>query len=244
MDSTPLLRARPAAGPVSSLSTLHRESRSSGLVNRHPLGGVTDVDQDPLQQAVHRRQGAVLHRPGGRPTGTSAGDGQFTQRCCRLLEERFGIPKVLLTPSCTAALEMAAMLCDLGPGDEVILPSFTFVSTANARRPARGPAGLRRHPPRHAEHRRAPDRARRSPTGPRRSSRSTTPGSACEMDRIMSIAAEVRPASRRGRRAGGQRVLQRPGPGLDRPPRDATASTRPRTTSAARAARCASTTRR
>src|SRR5438552_577382 len=61
-----------------------------------------------------------------------AGDGVFTERCCRLLEERFGIHKVLLTPSCTAALEMAAMLCDLGPGDEVILPSYTFVSTANA----------------------------------------------------------------------------------------------------------------
>src|SRR5215470_14694194 len=61
-----------------------------------------------------------------------AGDGAFTQRASRLLESRFGIHKVLLTPSCTAALEMAAMLCNLGPGDEVILPSFTFVSTANA----------------------------------------------------------------------------------------------------------------
>ena len=64
--------------------------------------------------------------------GNLAGDGAFTQRCCRMLEQRFGIPQVLLTPSCTAALEMAAMLCDLGPGDEVILPTYTFVSTANA----------------------------------------------------------------------------------------------------------------
>jgi dTDP-4-amino-4,6-dideoxygalactose transaminase len=64
--------------------------------------------------------------------GNIAGDGFFTQACCRLLEERFGIHKVLLTPSCTAALEMAAMLLDLRPGDEVIMPSFTFVSTANA----------------------------------------------------------------------------------------------------------------
>jgi len=64
--------------------------------------------------------------------GCIAGDGHYTQSCGRLIEERFGIPKVLMTPSCTAALEMAAMLCDLGPGDEVILPSFTFVSTANA----------------------------------------------------------------------------------------------------------------
>jgi dTDP-4-amino-4,6-dideoxygalactose transaminase len=64
--------------------------------------------------------------------GNIGGDGHFTHQCSRLLEDRFGIRKVLMTPSCTAALEMAAMLCDLGPGDEVILPSFTFVSTANA----------------------------------------------------------------------------------------------------------------
>lgn len=64
--------------------------------------------------------------------GNIGGDGYFTQNCCRLLEERFGIHRVLMTPSCTASLEMAAMLLDLGPGDEVIMPSFTFVSTANA----------------------------------------------------------------------------------------------------------------
>lgn len=64
--------------------------------------------------------------------GNISGDGVFTQKCSALLEERFGILKALMTPSCTAALEMAAILCDLGPGDEVILPSFTFVSTANA----------------------------------------------------------------------------------------------------------------
>jgi len=64
--------------------------------------------------------------------GNLAGDGYFTQQCSRLFEQRFGIQKVLMTPSCTAALEMAAMLCELGPGDEVILPSYTFVSTANA----------------------------------------------------------------------------------------------------------------
>ncbi len=64
--------------------------------------------------------------------GNIAGDGHFTQQCARLMEELFGIHRVLMTPSCTAALEMAAMLCDLGPGDEVIMPSYTFVSTANA----------------------------------------------------------------------------------------------------------------
>ena len=64
--------------------------------------------------------------------GNIAGDGHFTQRCCEILEQRFGIEKVLLTPSCTAALEMAMILLEVGPGDEVVLPSFTFVSTANA----------------------------------------------------------------------------------------------------------------
>jgi dTDP-4-amino-4,6-dideoxygalactose transaminase len=64
--------------------------------------------------------------------GNIAGDGFYTRQCCRTMEERFGVRRVLLVPSCTAALEMAAMLCDLKPGDEVIMPSYTFVSTANA----------------------------------------------------------------------------------------------------------------
>ncbi|HEC23872.1 MAG TPA: dTDP-4-amino-4,6-dideoxygalactose transaminase [Chloroflexi bacterium] len=61
-----------------------------------------------------------------------AGDGAFTKKCHRWLEEHTGSQKVLLTHSCTAALEMAAILTDIEPGDEVIMPSFTFVSTANA----------------------------------------------------------------------------------------------------------------
>ncbi len=64
--------------------------------------------------------------------GNISGDGHFTQQCAELLERQFNIQKILLTPSCTAALEMAAILCDLGPGDEVLLPSYTFVSTASA----------------------------------------------------------------------------------------------------------------
>ena len=72
--------------------------------------------------------------------GNIAGDGYFSQRCTQLLESRFGVGRVLLTPSCTAALELAVMLLDLGPGDEVVIPSFTFVSTANAvRRPGATP---------------------------------------------------------------------------------------------------------
>jgi len=64
--------------------------------------------------------------------GNISGDGLYTRQCCRLLEQQFGIGRVLMTPSCTAALEMSAVLIDLAPGDEVIMPSFTFVSTANA----------------------------------------------------------------------------------------------------------------
>jgi dTDP-4-amino-4,6-dideoxygalactose transaminase len=64
--------------------------------------------------------------------GHASGDGPFTRRCHELLEKELGAAKVLLTTSCTHALEMAAILLDCGPGDEVILPSFTFVSTANA----------------------------------------------------------------------------------------------------------------
>lgn len=60
------------------------------------------------------------------------GDGQFTKLCNAWIEEKTGTSKALLTTSCTSALEMAAMLCDIRPGDEVIMPSFTFVSTANA----------------------------------------------------------------------------------------------------------------
>ena len=64
--------------------------------------------------------------------GHLSGDGAFTRECHAWLEGRTGAAKALLTHSCTAALEMAALLLDLQPGDEVIMPSFTFVSTANA----------------------------------------------------------------------------------------------------------------
>lgn len=61
-----------------------------------------------------------------------SGDGEFTKRCHKWFEERFGCKKVLLTPSCTHALEMAAILLEIKEGDEVIMPSYTFVSTADA----------------------------------------------------------------------------------------------------------------
>lgn len=65
-------------------------------------------------------------------TGKLSGNGEFTKRCQKFFEERYGFKKCLLTTSGTDALEMCAMLCDLKPGDEVIIPSYTFVSTALA----------------------------------------------------------------------------------------------------------------
>ncbi|PJF27358.1 MAG: dTDP-4-amino-4,6-dideoxygalactose transaminase [Phototrophicales bacterium] len=65
-------------------------------------------------------------------SGQTSGDGRFTKQVHALLEGALGVPKVLLTTSCTHALEMSALLLDIQPGDEVIVPSFTFVSTINA----------------------------------------------------------------------------------------------------------------
>jgi dTDP-4-amino-4,6-dideoxygalactose transaminase len=65
-------------------------------------------------------------------SGKISGDGMFTKRCHQFFEQQLGFKKVLLTTSCTDALEMAALLLDIKPGDEVIMPSYTFVSTPNA----------------------------------------------------------------------------------------------------------------
>lgn len=65
-------------------------------------------------------------------SGKLSGNGPFARRCAENLERRLDASRVLLTPSCTAALEMAGILANLGPGDEVIVPTFTFVSAANA----------------------------------------------------------------------------------------------------------------
>ena len=64
--------------------------------------------------------------------GKLSGNGEYTKKCQQFFEERYGFKKCLLTTSCTDALEMAAMLCDIKPGDEVIVPSYTFVSSALA----------------------------------------------------------------------------------------------------------------
>jgi dTDP-4-amino-4,6-dideoxygalactose transaminase len=65
-------------------------------------------------------------------SGKLSGDGPFTKRCQAFFESRYGFPRALLTTSCTDALELAALLLRIGPGDEIIVPSFTFVSSANA----------------------------------------------------------------------------------------------------------------
>ncbi len=76
-----------------------------------------------------REQGYLAEAIGG---SKLSGDGAFTKRCSALLQQATNSAQVLLTHSCTAALEMCALLLDLQPGDEVVMPSFTFVSTANA----------------------------------------------------------------------------------------------------------------
>ena len=65
-------------------------------------------------------------------SGKISGNGLFTKKCHRQFEDKYGFKKCLLTTSCTDALEMAAILCDIKPGDEIIAPSYTFVSTVNA----------------------------------------------------------------------------------------------------------------
>jgi dTDP-4-amino-4,6-dideoxygalactose transaminase len=79
---------------------------------------LTGKETDYIQQAVS--------------SGKISGDGVFTAKCHRFFEQRYGFKKCLLTTSCTDALEMAALLIDIQPGDEVIMPSYTFVSTSNA----------------------------------------------------------------------------------------------------------------
>ena len=76
------------------------------------------LEDQYITEAIHKRK--------------ISGDGEFTKRCHAILTEMTGTKKVLLTTSCTSALELAAILCDIQAGDEVILPSFTFSSTATS----------------------------------------------------------------------------------------------------------------
>ncbi len=94
----------------------HAISATMRIPFNRPVVGHTELEY--LRQALASRH--------------LAGDGAFTKRCSALLEARSGCARALLTHSCTAALEMAALLAGVGPGDEIIMPSYTFVSTANA----------------------------------------------------------------------------------------------------------------
>ena len=82
------------------------------------IPAVVGTELEYIKDAVERRK--------------LCGDNYYTKQCSKFIEEKYQAQKALLTPSCTHALELAAILCDIKPGDEVIMPSFTFVSTANA----------------------------------------------------------------------------------------------------------------
>ena len=79
---------------------------------------LTGKETDYIQQAVH--------------SGKISGNGMFTHKCQKFFEKKYDIKKALLNTSCTDALEMCALLLDIKDGDEIIIPSYTFVSTANA----------------------------------------------------------------------------------------------------------------
>lgn len=127
----------------------YTSGHTNGYTNGHPTSSYTDGAAAPHEVTDKRSTTDKKKRPipFNLPTQVGseleymlqsiqhtriAGDGAFTQKCHRLLEETLGVSKVLLTTSCTHALEMAALLLAIQPGDEVIVPSFTFVSTINA----------------------------------------------------------------------------------------------------------------
>ena len=149
-----------------------------------------------------------------------SGDGAFTKRCSAWLARATGCHQALLTHSCTAALEMAAILAEIQPGDEVIMPSFTFVSTANA-------FVLRGGVPVFVDIR--PDTLNIDES---KIEAAITPktraivvvhyaGVACEMEAIVDIARRHRPAADRGCGAGDRRLVSRPAARRLRPARGA-----------------------
>ncbi|NJR66893.1 MAG: dTDP-4-amino-4,6-dideoxygalactose transaminase [Leptolyngbyaceae cyanobacterium CRU_2_3] len=116
-------------------------SQSPASAYTQPFAFSTDIASQPFPSQE------ILHIPFNQPLisqremeyvseavskGNLTGDGAFTQRCQAWLTTKIGCSNALITHSCTAALEMAAILADIQPGDEVIMPSYTFVSTANA----------------------------------------------------------------------------------------------------------------
>ena len=170
-------------------------------VGRRPLvpqvvSTVTEL-ADPVQPGEPRRRTSSTTSPRRSRTGTSPATGRSRAAARSCSSSELGVPRVLLTTSCTHALEMAALLLDLGPGDEVIVPSFTFVSTRERVRAARRAARLRRRPAGHAQPRRAPARRRRHAADARDRARRTTPASAARWTRSATLAR--RAASRSSR---------------------------------------------
>ena len=94
------------------------KKRKETLMINFNVPPFTGKEMDYIRQAVENQK--------------ICGDGEFTKKCSEWIEERTGTAKCLLTTSCTHATELAALLTDVGPGDEVIMPSYTFVSTADA----------------------------------------------------------------------------------------------------------------
>src|SRR5881394_427313 len=101
------------------------EQRKAGLPLRAPIPRIPFNRPTLMGGEWEAVQAAIL-------SGHVSGDGPFTRRCAEILETSVGCKRALLTTSCTHALEMAALLLEIKPGDEVIVPSFTFVSTVNA----------------------------------------------------------------------------------------------------------------
>lgn len=151
-DLPPADEPAPMAGHVSNGQLSYRFQRTGSLFNGarnaangqsgqpHAPSSETAISEEtmtppatPIRFNVPTLTGKELdYAQRAIASGHISGDGIMTKACHRLLEESLGVPKALLTTSCTHALEMAALLLDIQPGDEVIVPSFTFVSTVNA----------------------------------------------------------------------------------------------------------------
>ena len=109
----------------------HAGKRNAVLVSKS--GGVVKINMKSISFNIPPHVGAEESFIGQAIRNNKiCGDGEFTKKCSLWMEQKFGAKKVLLTTSCTSALEMAALLCGTGPGDEVIMPSYTFCSTADA----------------------------------------------------------------------------------------------------------------
>ena len=199
----------------SAFSTVERRAHPE-QATRFPSGGSlarggstcgrSAVSHVPFNRALHDRARARVH-PASACQRPNAGGQRAVRARLRVAPGQFWAARVLLTHFVTAALEMARSSPTSGPGDEVIVPSFTFVSTANAFVAARRDAGLRRHP-RDTLNLDERARRRRDHDAHGRSWPSTTPASAARWTRSPR-SPPSRPARDRGRRAGAARATYR-----------------------------------